>query len=258
MQIGAITQQIDVAQLVLVAFALFFFGLVFYLQRESNREGLPLVNDYGQRTDKTGLSGMPAEKTFILPHGGKVTAPRFEPEQRIPASNSASFISAPLDPVGNKLLSGMGPAAYAQRADTPDVQYEDGSPRIVPLRVATELWIAEEDTDPRGAIVVGADDAIAGTVSDVWVDRGEKIIRYLEVQTVAELGSRRVLMPMEVCDVQDANDRVKCYLIMGAQFADAPFPKNPDQVTLLEEDMIVAYFGGGLLYATPSRQEPLI
>jgi len=27
---------------------------------------------------------------------------------------------------------------------------------------------------------------------------------------------------------------------------------------LLEEDQIVAYYGGGLLYATPARQEPLI
>jgi photosynthetic reaction center H subunit len=258
MQIGAITQQIDVAQLVLVAFALFFFGLVFYLQRESNREGLPLVDDYGQLTNNKGLSGMPAPKVFILPHGGIVTAPRLEPEERIAASNSASFISAPLDPLGNKLLSGMGPAAYARRADVPDVQWGDGLPRIVPLRVATDLSIAEEDTDPRGGIVVGADDAIAGTVSDIWVDRGEKIIRYLEIQTVAELGARRVLVPMEMVDVQNAKDRIKVYLILGAQFADVPGLKNPDQVTLLEEDMICAYYGGGLLYATPSRQEPLI
>jgi len=258
MQIGAITQQIDVAQLALVTFFLFFLGLVFYLQRESNREGLPLVDDYGRKTNNTGVSGIPSEKVFLLPHGGRVTAPRFEPEQRIPASNSASFLSAPLDPIGNKLLSGMGPAAYAQRADVPDVQYEDGTPRIVPLRVATDLWIAEEDTDPRGGIVVGADDAVAGTVADIWVDRGEKIIRYLEIQTVAELGARRVLVPMEMVDVQDANNRIKVYLILGAQFADAPGLKNPDQVTLLEEDQIVAYYGGGLLYATPARQEPLI
>jgi photosynthetic reaction center H subunit len=27
---------------------------------------------------------------------------------------------------------------------------------------------------------------------------------------------------------------------------------------LLEEDRIVAYYGGGTLYATPQRQEPLL
>jgi photosynthetic reaction center H subunit len=30
------------------------------------------------------------------------------------------------------------------------------------------------------------------------------------------------------------------------------------QVTLLEEDRIAGYFGGGTLYATPARSEPLI
>jgi len=29
-------------------------------------------------------------------------------------------------------------------------------------------------------------------------------------------------------------------------------------VTLLEEDKIAGYFGGGRLYATPDRQEPLL
>jgi photosynthetic reaction center H subunit len=29
-------------------------------------------------------------------------------------------------------------------------------------------------------------------------------------------------------------------------------------VTLLEEDKIMGYFGGGYLYATPERQEPFI
>jgi len=32
----------------------------------------------------------------------------------------------------------------------------------------------------------------------------------------------------------------------------------PGQVTLLEEEKIMAYFGAGSLYATPLRQEPLV
>jgi photosynthetic reaction center H subunit len=258
MQTGAITTQLDVAQLALITFALFFVGLVIYLQRESNREGLPLVDDYGRRTDKTGISGIPADKVFLLPHGEPVVVPRRGPVEQIPGSNSASFIGAPLEPVGNKLLSGLGPAAYAQRADRPDVQFADGAPRIVPLRADPSQSLAVEDADPRGMNVVGADDHVAGTVVDVWVDRSEGVARYLEVSLVASLGARTVLLPLPMADIQPKNNRVKVYLILGAQFADVPAIKSPDQVTSLEEDKIAAYYGGGLLYATPSRSEPLI
>jgi photosynthetic reaction center H subunit len=39
METGALTTQLDVAQLVLIAFALFFVGLIIYLQRENNAAG---------------------------------------------------------------------------------------------------------------------------------------------------------------------------------------------------------------------------
>jgi photosynthetic reaction center H subunit len=258
MQIGAITTQLDVAQLALIAFFLFFIGLVFYLQRESNREGLPLVDDYGRRTNKTGVSGLPADKVFITPHFGNITAPRREPEEVLPFSNSASFIGGPVEPVGNKLLSGLGPAAYAQRLDVPDPQFFNGQPRIVPLRAAPELSLAIEDTDPRGMIVVGADDAVAGTVHEVWVDRTEGMMRYLEVALVPVLGARRVLVPSNMVDIQESRNRIKVQLVLGEQFADVPALKHEDVITMLEEDRISAYFGGGMLYATPARAEPLI
>jgi len=44
----------------------------------------------------------------------------------------------------------------------------------------------------------------------------------------------------------------------GGQFAAAPTTSNPDRVTLLEEEKITAYYGGGTLYATPQRVEPLL
>ena len=255
---GAITSQIDVAQLALIAFTLFFFGLVFYLQRENNREGLPLVDDFGRKTDKTGMSGLPSDKVFITAHQGNIVVPRREPEQSIRALNSATFISSPLQPIGNKLLSGLGPAAYAQRADIPDPDYFNGMPRIVPMRVAPETSVSPDDVDPRGMTVVGADDAVAGTVHELWVDRTEGILRYMEVALVPALGSRRVLVPLNMIDIQENNARIKVQLILGAQFADVPGLKNPDEITMLEEEKIFGYFGGGLLYATPDRSEPLI
>jgi photosynthetic reaction center H subunit len=42
MGIGAITTNIDVAQLVLYAFWIFFAGLIYYLVRENHREGYPM------------------------------------------------------------------------------------------------------------------------------------------------------------------------------------------------------------------------
>ena len=259
MQTGALTTQLDVAQMVLISFFLFFVGLVIYLQRESNREGLPLVDDYGRRTDKTGVSGIPSPKIFIMPHGPAVMAPRMGlPELLPPTTNQGSFIGAPLEPSGHKLLSGLGPAAYARRADVPDLQFENGAPRIVPLRADHTQSLAVEDADPRGMKMVGADDAVAGIIADVWVDRSEGVARYLEVTLVPSLGARSVLVPLPMVDLQPNNNRAKVYLILGEQFADVPATKDPEQITLLEEDKIAAYYGGGMLYATPARAEPLI
>ena len=45
MQTGAITGYIDVAQVALYAFWIFFAGLIFYLRKEDKREGYPLVTE---------------------------------------------------------------------------------------------------------------------------------------------------------------------------------------------------------------------
>ena len=91
---------------------------------------------------------------------------------------------------------------------------------------------------------------------DVWVDRAEVLFRYLEVSLPNGAKGPHVLLPMNFCRV--GSKQVKVRSILGAQFADVPRTKHPDQVTLLEEEKIMAYYGGGTLYATPSRQEPLI
>ena len=70
MESGAITQYVDVAQLVLYLFWIFFFGLVIYLTIESKREGFPLESDgFGKRSGKkaTGMLPMPTKKIFCTP-----------------------------------------------------------------------------------------------------------------------------------------------------------------------------------------------
>jgi photosynthetic reaction center H subunit len=51
---------------------------------------------------------------------------------------------------------------------------------------------------------------------------------------------------------------VQVQAILASQFANVPGLRSPDRITLLEEDKICGYYGGGTLYATPSRQEPLL
>ena len=46
--------------------------------------------------------------------------------------------------------------------------------------------------------------------------------------------------------------------ILASQFAGVPVLASPDAVTRDEEERICAYYGGGYLYATPARAEPLL
>jgi photosynthetic reaction center H subunit len=258
MQIGAITQYIDVAQIVLYAFWVFFFSLILYLRREDKREGYPLESDRTARTGRVKVQGfprMPSPKTFRLTHGGEVTVPRPEAPRDLKAAPLERWPGAPLEPSGNAMADGVGPAAYALRAEAPDLTFE-GHTRIAPMRLATEFNVVSRDPDPRGMTVTGADGVTAGVVSDLWVDRTEPQIRYLEV---ALSGSeRRVLVPIGFVRFDKLRRRVRVKALLGAQFAGVPAHASPDQVTLREEDRISAYFGGGTLYATASRSEPLL
>mgnify|MGYP000491222488 CR=1 FL=1 len=61
---GAITGYIDVAQLVLYAFWIFFAGLIIYLRREDKREGYPLESERSGSVTVQGFPAVPAPKTF--------------------------------------------------------------------------------------------------------------------------------------------------------------------------------------------------
>lgn len=278
MAIGAITEYIDVAQLVLYAFWLFFFGLIYYLRQEDKREGYPLVADPALRSDQNkrnmvGFPNLPTPKTFNLADGTTRQAPRAgDFDDDVKATPLESWPGSPLVPTGNPMTDAVGPASYAKRPDEPEKTMH-GGPRLLPMRVADEFTVASEDPDPRGMPVVGADGETGGVVTDIWVDRSEPQVRYLEVKIdgqsnapagaedaegePAATGGRTVLLPIGFSRVDGYNKRVKVQSILGSQFSDVPTLKNPDQVTQLEEDKISAYYGGGTLYARADRQEPL-
>jgi photosynthetic reaction center H subunit len=255
---GAITSYIDVAQLVLYAFWIFFAGLLIYLRREDKREGYPLQSERSAQIRVEGFPAMPDAKVFKLGHGGTYETPHARPEAReLHAEPVGAWPGAPLQPTGDPMRDGVGPAAYANRSDVPDLTV-DGEPKIVPLRLATDFNIEARDPDPRGMTVIGADAAAAGVVRDVWVDRSEPQIRYLEVEVTASPERRHVLLPINFTRIDGRRQQVRVKSVLGRHFADVPSLRNPDQVTLLEEDRICAYYAGGTLYATPSRLGPVL
>jgi photosynthetic reaction center H subunit len=298
MRFPLITEHIDWALVVLYAFWLFFAGLVFYLLREGRREGYPLVDDMTGKAEKGGLIWIPAPKTFLTPNGEVHTAPRMREEPELRAVPSAPFPGSPLVPVGNPFTSGVGPAAYALRAQRPELM-ADNETKILPMRLLPEHVIAEDDADPRGMEVVGADGMPAGVVADLWIDRSEMLVRYIEVrldpaiaasrgamtQAIVETaavaidpasgeaavavvdevvrvpgvpGGDTVLMPATAATVAAMYGQVSTPTILARQFADVPRLRNPNEITLQEEDRIGAYFSAGELYATPSRAEPML
>jgi photosynthetic reaction center H subunit len=72
MEFGAITGYVDLAQILLYLFWLFFAGLIYYLVREGHREGYPMETD-GLQKEVQGWP-IPTPKTFKTVHGD-VTVP---------------------------------------------------------------------------------------------------------------------------------------------------------------------------------------
>jgi len=278
MESGAITGYIDVAQIVLYAFWVFFAGLIIYLRREDKREGFPLESERSAHIDVVGFPRPPGPKTFLMADGQQVTIPRPVAQRQLAAAPSLPWLGAPLEPTGDPMADGVGPASYALRSDVPDHTVH-GEPRIQPLRQLPDYHLEERDIDPRGMPVLGADGEVGGRVVDVWVDRADPLVRYFEVEVEAEVdveveaeaeadveavtaapapGAHRTLVPANFAHVNARAGCVQVKAVLGRHLAAAPGLASPDQVTLLEEDRISAYFGGGLLYATPQRAEPLL
>jgi photosynthetic reaction center H subunit len=246
---------VDWALLALWAFFLFFAALVFYLHREGYREGYPLEDEITGQYDGRSPLLFIKNKTFKLPFGrGTATVPNIA--DRDPVDIAARRIDrspgSPYVPTGNPLVDGIGPAAYANRAKLPDLDWE-GHPRVVPIGNAG-LWLEGRDPDPRGMTVIAVDDVVAGTVNEIWVDKADRLIRYLSV----DIGTRSVLAPMNMAKINRRLKTVTIDAIRADQYADAPTIADAGTITLYEEERVQAYFGGGYLYATTARQEPII
>lgn len=240
---------VDLAQVALYSFWLFFAGLVVYLQRENMREGYPTEDDDGNATNQ-GLFPMPEPKTFIL-HGGRgtVSFPNDDRDTRTFAMERVSrSFGSPHEPTGDPMRDGVGPAAYAMRADVPELDGH-GHAKIQPMR-AVPAYTHAAGRDPRGMQVIAGDGEIAGQVSDMWIDVPEMLVRYLEVD-LGGGGTR--LIPMALAKITWKG--VVVHSIHAEHFAGVPTTASDSQVTKLEEEKISAYVASGKLYATRERSE---
>jgi photosynthetic reaction center H subunit len=257
MTYGAILAHFDVAQIAIYVFWGSFFALIWWLRREDHREGYPLIPDY-KDSDVYAIPPIPPAKTFSLGHGHEIKAPRAEAVETVKAVQTQPWAGAPYTPTGNPLVDGVGPAAYANRADVPDHAFDDGLPKIIPLRSAEGFFLAGQDTDPRGYDVISNDGKVVGHITDVWIDRAEYIIRYLEMTRLDSLGGGIAILPSTFVKLKPRRHEILCNFLRSDQFATVPQLRNPDVITLLEEDKLMGYFAGGQLYGKTGRLEPVL
>lgn len=238
----------DLASLAIWLFWGFFAMLVYYLQTENMREGYPLETDDGHTAPNQGPFPLPSPKTFRLPHGrGEVTVPNGEREAReLAMARTAVSEGFPHAPTGDPMADGVGPAAWAPRRDVPELDGH-GHAKIRPISQAAGFHVAA-GRDPRGMQVQAGDLKIVGTVSDMWVDVPEQLVRYLEIDLGAD-GKRLVPMPM----VSIEFNRVVVNALISDMFAGIPQHKSNDEVSLLEEDKISGFVAGGLMYGAEKR-----
>ena len=165
------------------------------------------------------------------------------------SSNYPRDYSHPIPDVENPLQAGVGAAAWAtDRADRCDLTLH-GEPKIQPLRVLPDFHVAQEDPDPRGMKVLAGDNTMVGEVTDIWADRSEPQVRYLEMKIDGAAEGMPLLVPMGFVRMTPKAVQIKA--LHSKDFAGIPRPKADDRITLLEEDRVFAYFAGGYRYSDP-------
>jgi photosynthetic reaction center H subunit len=239
----------DLASLSIWLFWGFFALLVYYLQTENMREGYPLELEDGTVAPNQGPFPVPAPKTFLLPHGrGSVTVPNGAREAReVALGRTAVSEGFPHAPLGDPMKDGVGPASWAPRRDIPELDGH-GHNKIVPMASASAFAVSA-GRDPRGLPVQAGDLEVVGTISDMWVDAPEQLVRYLEI--TLNSGSKK-LVPVPMVKIQA--DRVRINSLSSDLFEGVPATKSQTEVTLLEEEKISAYYAGGTMYAASKRK----
>ena len=242
----------DLASAAIWLFWIFFAGLVYYLQTENMREGYPLRDDNDGVPANESLFPLPKEKTFKLRDGrGELTVPSnaYEAEKMrtdLALAQSSPATGSPWIPTGDPMADGVGPAAWAPRRDAPELDAH-GHVKIKPMSMLEDFKVSA-GRDPRCLPVVGRDGEVVGRVTDMWVDVPEQMVRFLTVDLNPEGTGKTRLIPMNMAKI--GTDRVVVRSLMASNWDGVPATKSMEQVTLLEEDKIMAYYAGGTMYAS--------
>ncbi|CTQ48019.1 photosynthetic reaction center subunit H [Jannaschia donghaensis] len=245
----------DLASAAIWGFWLFFAILVVYLQVENQREGYPLVDDDGKEAASPGLFPLAKAKTFILRDGrGTVVVPQEQRPDRddLALARTSEAAGSPYVPTGDPMVDGVGPASWANRADHAELDGH-GHPKIKPLS-NVEGFNVSAGIDPRGLPVQTADGEVVGRITDMWIDAPEQMVRYLVADLNPEGSGQERLIPMNFARIK--RNRVQIDSLHAEHMAGIPTIRNNGEITLLEEEKIMAWFGGGTLYATKARLEP--
>ena len=243
---GALTGHLDATQILVAIFFLFFAALIYYLRREDKREGYPLWDISPRNVPIEGFPPVPPTKVYLLMEGGTTTMPhRFEPSatRAIPADNQ---FGSPLIPIGDAMLAEVGPGAYPMRKASPLLS--EGHPQVQPMRVAQGWDVARGDADPRGMRVLDAAKVPVGTVIDLWVDRGVKILRYLEVKLDGDPAAATIIVPIFRTNIREKRRVVLIDAMLAGHVRLAPRLADPDIITAREEDQVNAYFSAAHMY----------
>jgi photosynthetic reaction center H subunit len=246
----------DLASASIWLFWIFFAGLVFYLQTENMREGYPLVDDDGNPAPNQGPFPLPKDKTFHLRDGrGTLTVPEeaYRNDRSDLAMERTSVAAgSPYEPTGDPMVDGIGPAAWANRRDLAELDGH-GHAKIRPMS-QVEDFVISAGIDPRGLVVQTGDGEIVGRITDLWVDVPEQLVRYLVVDLNPEGSGKTRMIPMGFARIR--RDRVQVRALYAHNIEGVPTIAADSQITVLEEEKIMAYFGGGTLYSDPARIGP--
>ncbi|MEN3792990.1 photosynthetic reaction center subunit H [Fulvimarina sp. MAC3] len=257
MPTGAFTEQLDLPLLLVIAFFLFFLGLVYYLRSEDKREGYPLVSDRtrgtANRVSVVGFPPLPKQKSFLLQDGNVHYAPHADNERELNVRNAYNIPGSPIMPLGDPLLDGVGPASYALKQDKP-FRTMDGELTLAPLRTKTDYHLEDSGPNLIGMPVYAADGDPVGTVRDLWVNDIEYFIRYVEVDMPGKEGT--VLVPFAFADTHKG--RMKFGMLSREQLLAVPTLGNAEYITAREEDRLNGYFAGGTLYSKNGAQAPFL
>ncbi|MBO6768343.1 MAG: PRC-barrel domain-containing protein [Erythrobacter sp.] len=216
----------------------------------------------------------------------------------LPAKRAFGSNGAPYVPTGDPFADGLGPAAWAERMHTPDltasgkprivplsstdhVSVSPRDPNPVGMTVigadgetagmVTEAWVDMSEHHIRYLEIGDAETpgsaspqpVVVETQTVAAVDPATETAVVVETESVRTPasggpGTGALLVPMAMAKIRKRKGVIVVDALRADQFAGAPRPATPGQITLNEEERIVAYFGGGYLYADPQRQEPII